>query len=336
MVSSSLKRMNHHAKDTVVTILFAIGIWIFRFLSYESLPVLARRIGSLGFLLVKRYRNRVIENLNIAFGKERDSEKTYLLSKEIFFHLACTPLELLFLLSHAHPQEQFLRQIKVQGKENLDRALSKGNGAIALGMHLGSFILLVSRLVIEGYPCNLVINRTHFPKLWQSFERYHRISGAKPIYTKPNVTAVKKSLNCLRRNEILHALADEQQRHRGISTPFFGQQVFTSPGPAILSIKTGAPMLPMYVLRGNEMERTLVIESPVTIQQTGDEERDIELLTCEFTCRIEQIVRQYPSQWSWLNRRWKLPRPGARQRKGQDFSSGRDESPSLGIRDQMG
>jgi len=38
-----------------------------------------------------------------------------------------------------------------------------------------------------------------------------------------------------------------------------------------------------------------------------DEKKDIERLTAKFTKVIEDFIRQYPSQWTWLNRRWKVP-----------------------------
>jgi KDO2-lipid IV(A) lauroyltransferase len=153
----------------------------------------------------------------------------------------------------------------------------------------------------------VVINRGRNQRLWKRFEEYHHIFGVKTIYTKSSVTAFKKSMKSLSRNEIIYILADEQQRRGGIATLFFGRKAFTSPGPAFLSIKTGAIILPIYVFRSNEGRRTLVIEPPVTIQRTGDEGTDIELLTAQFTQVIEHIVRRHPNQWTWLNRRWKLP-----------------------------
>jgi KDO2-lipid IV(A) lauroyltransferase len=63
----------------------------------------------------------------------------------------------------------------------------------------------------------------------------------------------------------------------------------------------------MFVLRGNGIQRTLVIGNPVEIERTLDEKKDIETLTAKFTEAIEEMIRRYPSQWAWLNRRWKLP-----------------------------
>jgi KDO2-lipid IV(A) lauroyltransferase len=131
--------------------------------------------------------------------------------------------------------------------------------------------------------------------------------GQKILSPKPTSTSVKKCLNCLRRNEILYLIADEQQIDGGIPVPFFGKVAYTAPGPAIFSLKTGAPILPMFIVREKGIPQMLFIRSPVEIELTSDQKKNTELLTAKFTKAIEEIVRQYPSQWSWLNRRWRLP-----------------------------
>jgi KDO2-lipid IV(A) lauroyltransferase len=151
------------------------------------------------------------------------------------------------------------------------------------------------------------MNQESFPRFWRRVTAYQRGVGQKVFPPKPIPTSIKKSLNCLHRNEILYLVADERQRRGGIPVPFFGRKAFTPSGPALFSMKTGAPILPMFVLRENGIQWTLVIGHPVEIERTSDEKRDIEALTAKFTKAIEDFIRQYPSQWTWLNRRWKLP-----------------------------
>jgi KDO2-lipid IV(A) lauroyltransferase len=61
----------------------------------------------------------------------------------------------------------------------------------------------------------------------------------------------------------------------------------------------------MFVVRKKRVPHTLFIGSPIEIELTGNEKNDVELLTAKFTKAIEDIIKQYPSQWPWLNRRWK-------------------------------
>jgi KDO2-lipid IV(A) lauroyltransferase len=295
-----------------LTDFFAIGfltfsILIFRVLPPKALIFMAKIIGTTAFHFLKKYRERVIGNLSVAFGAEKDLNEIKKLARNVFFHFTLTPLETIYLI--AVPFGRFILNIKIRGKEYLDAALAQGNGVIALGAHLGSFTLLGTRLAAEGYPFNVIINEGNFPKFMKSLITYQRRVGQKFFPPKPETASVKKSLNCLHRNEILYLIADEQQRRGGLPVPFFGQIAYTPPGPAIFSFKTGAIILPMFVLREDETKRTLVIGNPIEIERTGDEKKDIERLTAKFTKVIEETIRQYPNQWAWLNRRWKLSRP---------------------------
>jgi KDO2-lipid IV(A) lauroyltransferase len=271
----------------------------------RAMIFMARILGTMAFHLVKRYRIRVLGNLSLVFKEEKDLEEIKKLAKEVFFNFSLTPLETLY--AYIHPFEKFVLKIEIQGKENLQKALAQKRGVIGLGLHLGPFTLVGARLALEGYPFNLIINEGKFPKLWKRLSDYQRKLGQNPFPPKPASVSVKKSLNALRRNEILYLVADEQQIQGGLPVPFFGQTAFTPPGPAIFSLKTGAPILPMFIVREAGIPRTLVIGSPVEIERTSNGKKDTELLTAKFTRVIEDIVRQYPSQWPWLNRRWKLP-----------------------------
>jgi KDO2-lipid IV(A) lauroyltransferase len=302
--------------DELATGILAFCVLIFRWLPLKAVVSFSRLLGTFTFYLHQRFRERVMSNLSLAFGNEKDPKEIRRLAKEIFFHFSLTPLETIYVAANLFPFERLILKVKIEGKEHLDAALAWGKGVIALGAHLGSFNILGTRLAVEGYPFNLIVNVGHLPKLWGKLADYQRAVGQQTIPLKPTSTSIKKSLNCLRRNEILYLVADEQQRRGGLPVSFFGQTAFTPSGPAMFSVKTGAPILPMFVLREGKFNRTLVIKSPIEIERTTDEKKDIERLTIRFTKAIEEMVRQYPSQWTWLNRRWKLPRDASRPQNG--------------------
>jgi len=307
MRKNSFKKIRYGLGDFLLNALLTSSLPIFRRLSPKGLAFISKIIGTIVFTFVKKYRERVIRNLSLAFGKEKNMDEIKRLAREVFFHFTLTPLEVVYTMANTLPLERFILKIKIKGKEHLEVAMAKKKGVIALGGHLGAFTLLGSRLAAEGYPVNIMINQENFPKLWKRLNAHQAITGQKILPPKPTTPSIKKSLNSLRRNEILYLIADEQQRRGGLPVPFFGQIAYTPPGPAIFSIKTGAPILPMFVLRENRIQWTLVIGHPIEIEKTSDEKKDIETLTAKFTKVIEDSIRQTPSQWSWLNRRWKLP-----------------------------
>ena len=307
-MAKTVKAFKYQFSDLLVTGFFDLCVIILRGLPLKGLILISKIIGTLTFYSIKKYRERVVGNLSIAFGAEKGLKEIKKLAKEVFFHFTLTPLETVYAAANGFPLDRFILKIRIEGREHLDAALAKGHGVIALGAHFGFFTLLGTRLAVEGYPFNLVVNIGHFQRLWGRLAFYQGLVGQKLFSLKPVTASIKKSLNCLRRNEILYIVADEQQRRGGIPVPFFGQVAYTPPGPAIFSLKTGAPILPMFVLREDEYKRTLVIGNPVEIERTSDEKKDIETLTAKFTEAIEEMVREYPNQWAWLNRRWKLPR----------------------------
>jgi KDO2-lipid IV(A) lauroyltransferase len=309
MKKSFFKQIRYGLGDFFLNILLTFCLPIFRRLPPKGLAFLAEIMGTIVFRLIKKYRERVIQNLTVAFGSEKDTDEIKTIAQEVFSHFTLTLFETIYLIANHLPFERFILKVKITGKEYLEEALAKKRGVVALGAHLGAFTLLGSRLAVEGYPVNIMINQESFPKLWKRLNAYQGIVGQKIIPPKPITTSIKKSLNCLHRNEILYLVADEQQRRGGIPVPFFGQKAFTPSGPALFSLKTGAPILPMFVLRKNRIQWTLVIGHPIEIERTSDEKKDIEALTAKFTKAIEDFIRQYPNQWTWLNRRWKVPSP---------------------------
>jgi KDO2-lipid IV(A) lauroyltransferase len=295
------KKIKYRFWDFFGSPLIAFIVVALRAVPSRLLVLVARVWGTLGFYLIKRYRQRVLSNLSLAFAGEKDVKEMTKLAKEVFFNFTLTPLETIY--TAAVPL--FMKRIEITGREYLDAALAKGNGVIALGSHMGAFTILGLRLAMEGYPFNIITNVGNFPKIWKRLEYYQRRLGQRPFPPKPATASIKKSLNCLRRNEILYLIADEQQIIGGIPVPFFGRTAYTPPGPAIFSLRTGAPILPMFVVRERGTPKTLFIEHPIEIERTFDERKDTELLTAKLTKAIEHSIRQYPEQWPWLNRRWK-------------------------------
>lgn len=299
------KRIKHWIGDLFLNGLLTLMAILLFPLKPKNLPSLSKILGVFSFYLLRKYRYRVLNHLTLVFGPEKDKKKRMNLAREIFIQFTLTPLETVYAYSHSF--DQFLRKIKIQGKEYLDQALSQGKGVIALGAHLGSFTLVGARLSLENYRFNIMINEGNYPRLWRRLGKYQKRMGQNPFPVKPVSTSLKKSLNALHRNEILYLIADEQQRDSGIPVRFFNQIAYTPAGPALLSLKTGAPILPIFILRRERVPHTLYIGPPVKIERTGEMRKDLERLTMAFTKVIEERIREDPTQWPWLNRRWKLP-----------------------------
>ena len=115
----------------------------------------------------------------------------------------------------------------------------------------------------------------------------------------------------LRRNEVAIVIADEYRAGSGIDVPFFGLAVLARRGPATLALRTGAAVVPMYMVRDSAGSLTLVIEPEMELVRSGATQAEVKENTLRMTQWLERVVRAYPDQWNWMNIRWQETAPGA-------------------------
>ena len=111
----------------------------------------------------------------------------------------------------------------------------------------------------------------------------------------------------MRRGEAVGILMDTNMTPpQGVFVDFFGHPACTGSGLARLAMKTGARVLPGFLLWEAETgQYVLHFGAPIPLQSTGNFEADVTANTAAFTKVIEGYIRQYPDQWLWLHRRWK-------------------------------
>jgi KDO2-lipid IV(A) lauroyltransferase len=104
----------------------------------------------------------------------------------------------------------------------------------------------------------------------------------------------------------LNTLDDE-----AIFVDFFGVPAATTFLVAKMALRTQTPIMPVFSPWDAETGKYLIIvEPPISVETTGDEEADVRRVTTEITQRLENQIRQYPGQWLWIHKRWKTRPPG--------------------------
>jgi KDO2-lipid IV(A) lauroyltransferase len=195
-------------------------------------------------------------------------------------------------------------EIPLEGREHLTTALAKGAGVIALSGHLGNFFLLGTRLAAEGYSTHVLIKQPKTGTLAQILDHYRLKIGQKTIHARPRREAFRELIQVLRLNEVAVVIADEFRSGSGIYVPFFGRTVLARRGPATLALRTGAALVPVYLIRNPHGELSLIIEPEIELSKTGDIKTDVTENTQRITQCLERTVRSYPDQWNWINIHW--------------------------------
>jgi KDO2-lipid IV(A) lauroyltransferase len=113
-------------------------------------------------------------------------------------------------------------------------------------------------------------------------------------------------LRALRKNRVVVALNDQyKRRSKGTFVPFFGVRASTSPGPALIALRAGAPILPAACVRIGPDRHRLVIRPPLEVPDTGDRRKDVDLYTARGNAALEAFIREHPEQWMWSHRRFR-------------------------------
>ncbi|MCK4649058.1 lysophospholipid acyltransferase family protein [bacterium] len=331
-----MKRVKRWLKHNVGWVTLKIVIALINILSLRMMYGLANGLAGLAWILRVR-RQIVFNNLNRAFGKEKDPHEIRAIAREAYRNIAKNICELLrvFKFSQEEINKMFtplevsrhrptptrglrpvgrrlppmnmgglLMGFTIQGREYLDAALARGKGAIGLSAHLGNFPLMGAKLVQEGYPCASFIYGASEARVVKLFFDIGRHLGISLIPTSPSYASVRQSLKWLRENKLLSIQAD-RDTPQGVFVDFFGYPAATPIGPVVLAKRTGATVLPMFVVREMNNRHRIIFGPPVELEVTGNKEKDILVNSAKFTKIIESYVRKYPEQWLWTYRRWK-------------------------------
>ena len=192
-------------------------------------------------------------------------------------------------------------RVEIIHKDYIDAALKRGKGAIILSAHLGNWELGGAVMGILGYPIN-VLALDHKNKLVNDFFiNQRRIKNENIISIK---FAVRKCFKALAGNELIAIVADKDFTNIGEVVSFFGKETLLPKGPAALSLKTGAVIIPGYLIRAKNEYFKLIFEKPIEYTPSGDFDRDVRALTVQCTKRLENCIRTYPTQWYCFRRFW--------------------------------
>lgn len=296
------KRINYFCGRRAI----AFGITLARLFPVRDLNSLAGSIGTIGFYCMKKYRTIVANNLQIAFGSSKTEKECRDIGKTVFRDTIKNVFEVAKV--YATDPSLVKQLVSIDGLEHLESAMSQGKGVVAVSAHMGNFPLIGPRLILEGYPFSLILREPKDSILGKTLSDLRDNVGMASIPVHPRTICVAESLSALGRNGILFLQLDQNASSDDLWVDFFGWMVPTFRGPVVFSMRTGAPLIPMFILRDPFDHHTLIIKEPLSLQRTDNREEDILHNTARLTKLIESYIREYPSQWWWFHRRWKKAR----------------------------
>jgi KDO2-lipid IV(A) lauroyltransferase len=259
---------------------------------------LSLRISDLYYFLDRRGREAVMDNLRhvYAFRGSQVSVRELKLSVRLAFQCFGKYLVDFFRFSRL-TEEDIRRLVVVEHSEYIEQARALGKGVVMVTAHLGNWELGGAVLASMGYPINAVVLKQPSAKLNEFFQKHRRQRGMNIV---PLGRAAGVMIQALHRNELVAVLADRDYSMRNDFVSFCGMPACLPRGPAWVADKTGAPVVPGFMLR--QADDTFVMRLyPPIIPGAEMNQEAIQKRICE--C-LEHAVCGNPSQWFMFEKVW--------------------------------
>ena len=187
--------------------------------------------------------------------------------------------------------------------EHLVPALAQGKGVILALPHLGGWEWAGRWMTDRGHPMTVVVEPLANVELFEWFTELRAKLGMTVVPLGPEAGAAV--LKALRNNEVVCLLCDRDLQGDGVEVEFFGETTTLPPGPATLSLRTGAPVLPTGVYFTKSYNgHSAIVRPPLSMERTGKLRADVGRMTQDLAHELEWLIRRAPEQWHLFQPNW--------------------------------
>ncbi|TRZ48572.1 hypothetical protein D4Q80_03680 [bacterium] len=278
-------------------ILYRVGQFIALNLPLKAGYAIAQGISDLRYIFAFRDREAVSGNLKAIFPEKSEREIRRIRIR-VFRNFAKYLVD--FFRFSKITRDEVKKYIGIENSHYFDEALKKGKGVVVLSAHLGNWELGGAVVGLLGYPLWVVVLPHKDKKVDEFFNRQRESKGVKII---PLGKAARQCFRVLRNNELLGLVGDKDFSDKGVVLDFFGRPALFPQGPAELALKTGAIIVPAFVVRNGDDSCTLKIGNPIEFSPAGSPD-DLPNLMRRYITIIEEVIKKYPEQWYMFRRFW--------------------------------
>ena len=282
--------------ERVTYLLFKTFKFIINLIPDKLSYYLAQGLGSFLYYVIKDRRelasNNIQRSLRVSESRARE------LTKEVFQDLAVKFVEILKVEQRDLTELQ--ENVTVEGEEYLKEVQASDKGAVLFTGHFGNWELLGIYLAAVGYPLTAIARDFKNEYIYQEIMEIRQSTGAEVF----NRSQIKKSIKALLKQKFLLIAGDQDAHEGGEFMQFFDRPASTPIGPVRLAQRSNSYLVPVYLAREGFNNYRLIVKKPLEIAKDADIEKQREVLQ-KLTTSLEDVIRDYPSQWLWVHRRWK-------------------------------
>ncbi len=180
------------------------------------------------------------------------------------------------------------------------RLAEDGIGALLIGMHYGNWELSTLPGFRQGMPQHVFFRAPNNPYVDAILRKLRQ--PLNPNYLAKGAEGGRQAINLFRKGAHIGMLVD-QKLNEGVAAPFFGRDAMTTSAPATFARRLSIPMAADRVMRLKGAKFRIDI-AEIETPRTDDQQADIMTATKQINALFEAWIREKPSQWFWVHRRW--------------------------------
>ncbi|HEX7992136.1 MAG TPA: LpxL/LpxP family Kdo(2)-lipid IV(A) lauroyl/palmitoleoyl acyltransferase [Stenotrophomonas sp.] len=254
---------------------------------------LGRGIGWLALHLARSRRRAAEVNLKLCFPEQDEAWRQRLL-RDSFDALGVGVFE--FARAWWGKIDVIRPQVQWEGLEHLKALQAEGRGVLLVSGHFMT-LEMCGRLLCDHVPLAGMYRKYRNPVMEWAVKS-GRLNYASAMFANEDIRATVRHL---KKGGFLWYAPDQDMRGKdSVFVPFFGMQASTITATHQFARMTGCAVVP-YFHRREGSGYVLKIAPPLPDFPTDDPVAD----TAQVNAAIEQMVREAPSQYLWIHRRFK-------------------------------
>jgi KDO2-lipid IV(A) lauroyltransferase len=187
-------------------------------------------------------------------------------------------------------------------RENLLRdPIQSKQGCIVALPHAGNWDHAAAYFCSTGITLTAVVEKLKPEAIFKKFLAYRESIGIEAISHKEKTIPILTER--LQAGKLIALVADRDMSRNGIEVNFFGKTSKMPSGPAILAIKTGAPLITAYV-RYTPGGIEIIFDETLKPTNSGSEEEQIKIITQSMADNFAKRIKENPVDWHMLQRIW--------------------------------
>jgi KDO2-lipid IV(A) lauroyltransferase len=295
------KKKHNPVQDLLVYLALRILVVFLYLFDVETNLNTACFLGRLLWKYYHRGRKRALDNLRASYP-EKDEQWIGEIGRRSFEHIVMLAVDVLFTprLVKRYNWRNYSRYKNVERTKWL---MQEGRGLLIVGAHYSNFEIVGYLMGLFGFNVYSIARPLDNKFINNYLYEVRRRMGQKIIDKKGAAKLMGKAAST---GATLCFIADQDAGKKGIFVDFFGRKASTYKSIGLIAITNNIPIVVGYSRRiGNRFYFEMGVERIIFPDEWADKDDPLEWITTEYTEAIENFVREDPSQYWWLHRRWK-------------------------------